>query len=99
MLGFPEEFGGIGRHNIYEVAQFLFHAVITSYSIHYTKLYDIPMAKTGRPLSDDPSQHRISVRLTESEYELLKKYVEAHDLTMTRALKLGIELLYKSSQK
>lgn len=57
------------------------------------------MAKTGRPLSDDPSQHRISVRLTESEYELLKKYVETHDLTMTRALKLGIELLYKSSQK
>ena len=57
------------------------------------------MTKMGRPISDDPSLHKVSVRLTEGEYQQLKKYVEAHNLTMTNALKLGIDLLYKSSAK
>ncbi len=57
------------------------------------------MGRTGRPISDNPSLHKVSVRLTENEYEQFKKYVETHNLTMTNALKLGIELLYKSSSK
>lgn len=57
------------------------------------------MARTGRPISENPSLHKVSVRLTEDEYEQLKKYVETHNLTMTNALKLGIDLLYKSNNK
>lgn len=54
------------------------------------------VAKTGRPKSDNPSSHRIGIRLTDSEYEYLKRYAENHDLTMTQAIKIGIELLRKS---
>lgn len=57
------------------------------------------MAKMGRPTGDDPSLHRVTVRFTESEYEFLKKYAESHNLTMTQAIKVGIELLIKISQK
>lgn len=57
------------------------------------------MERTGRPTSDNPSQRRVSVRLTESEYEYLKKYVETQNMTMSQAIKLGIELLYQSSQQ
>lgn len=57
------------------------------------------MAKMGRPTSDDPSLHRVTVRFTESEYEFLKMYAESHNLTMTQAIKVGIELLIKISQK
>ena len=57
------------------------------------------MAKMGRPTSDDPSLYRVTVRFTESEYEFLKEYAESHNLTMTQAIKVGIELLIKISQK
>lgn len=57
------------------------------------------MAKMGRPSSDDPSLHRVTVRFTESEYEFLKKYVESHNLTMTQAIKQGVEFLYMTSPK
>ena len=57
------------------------------------------MAKMGRPISDDPRLHRVTVRFTESDYEFLKKYAKSHNLTMTQAIKVGIELLIKTSQK
>jgi hypothetical protein len=57
------------------------------------------MAKMGRPTVDDPSLHRVTVRFTESEYQALKKYAETHNQTMTQAMKIGIELLYRTSQK
>lgn len=59
----------------------------------------IYMAKMGRPTVDDPSLHRVTVRFTESEYQALKKYAETHNQTMTQAMKIGIELLYRTSQK
>ena len=57
------------------------------------------MAKMGRPTVDNPSLHRVTVRFTESEYQTLKKYAESHNQTMTQAMKIGVELLYKQSQK
>lgn len=56
------------------------------------------MARMGRPKSDEPSLHRIGVRLTDKEYKVLQQYVETHDLTMTQAIKLALELLYHSNQ-
>ena len=57
------------------------------------------MAQMGRPKSDDPMIHKVSVRFTESEYQWLKAYAEKINKSMTEALKDGIELLYKDSQK
>ncbi len=57
------------------------------------------MAKMGRPLSNDPSTHRATVRFTESEYQSLKQYAKSHNLTITQAIKCGIELLYSQSHK
>lgn len=57
------------------------------------------MAQMGRPKSDDPMIHKVSVRFTESEYQRLKAYAEKINKSMTEALKDGIELLYKDAQK
>lgn len=57
------------------------------------------MAQMGRPKSDDPMIHKVSVRFTESEYQRLKAYAEKINKSMTEALKDGIELLYKDSKK
>lgn len=57
------------------------------------------MAQMGRPKSDDPMIHKVSVRFTESEYQRLKAYAQKINKSMTEALKDGIELLYKDSQK
>lgn len=57
------------------------------------------MAQMGRPKSDDPMLHKVSVRFTESEYQRLKAYAEKINKSMTEALKDGIELLYKDFQK
>lgn len=53
------------------------------------------MAKMGRPSCSDPSLHRVTVRLTEKEYQRLKVYAEANNQTMTQAMKQGIDLLYQ----
>lgn len=58
------------------------------------------MSKMGRPKSDDPMRNKISVRLTDGEYERLKAYAEAYNKTLTDIIKDGIELLYQEdSQK
>ena len=57
------------------------------------------MTKMRRPKSDDPMSHKVSVRFTESENQRLKAYAEKINKSMTEALKDGIELLYKDSQK
>ncbi len=56
------------------------------------------MARMGRPVADEPSNRKVTVRLTEAEYELLKRYVEKRNLTMTEAIKKGITLLYEISE-
>lgn len=56
------------------------------------------MSRTGRPVCDDPSLHKVSVRFTENEYRQLKEYAETHNLTMTNALKVGLKLLYETSK-
>lgn len=57
------------------------------------------MAKMGRPPLEEPMIHKVSVRFNEREYQRLKAYAESINKTMTEALKDGIELLYKDSQK
>lgn len=55
------------------------------------------MGKMGRPLTDNPKYHKVTVRMTEGEYQDLKEYAKAHNLTMSEAVKLGIDLLYQQT--
>ncbi|MDD2438188.1 MAG: hypothetical protein PHF41_11655 [Massilibacteroides sp.] len=57
------------------------------------------MAKTGRPVCGDPSLHKVTVRLTDKEYQRLKAYAEANNQTMTQAMKQGIDLVYQSMNR
>lgn len=52
------------------------------------------VARTGRPKSENKSERRIGVRLTEEEYQHLQQYVDTHDLTMSQAIKLALDMLY-----
>ncbi len=54
------------------------------------------MSKMGRPVIGEPSLHRVTIRLTEKEYQRLKTYAETSNQTMTQAVKQGIELIYQS---
>ena len=53
------------------------------------------MAKAGRPPSDDPRKYRLTVRMSESEYDKLKKYSEANGQTITETMLEGFALLLK----
>ncbi len=53
------------------------------------------MAKAGRPPSDDPRKYRLTVRMSESEYDKLKKYSEANGQTITETMLEGFALLMK----
>ena len=53
------------------------------------------MAKAGRPPSDDPRKYRLTVRMSESEYDKLKKYSEANGQTITETMIEGFALLMK----
>lgn len=57
------------------------------------------MRKMGRPSVDDPKFHRVTVRMTEGEYQELKEYAKSRNLTMSQAVKSGIEKLYDKSLK
>ena len=49
----------------------------------------------GRPPSDDPRKYRLTVRMSESEYDKLKKYSEANGQTITETMLEGFALLMK----
>ena len=53
------------------------------------------MAKAGRPPSDDPRKYRLTVRMSESEYEKLKEYSETNGQTITETMLEGFALLMK----
>lgn len=56
------------------------------------------MAKLGRPKCENPSLHKVSVRLTQAEYQKLKSYAESNNLTMTQAMKSGIKIVCDSAK-
>ncbi len=52
--------------------------------------------KGGRPKSTDPRAKNVCLRMTNSQYEHLKSYAVAHDITVTQAIYKAVDLLYKS---
>lgn len=57
------------------------------------------MAKMGRPPADNPKMHKVTVRMSEPDYEKLMKYNEATDQTITDTMLEGFELLMKKKNK
>lgn len=55
------------------------------------------MAKMGRPKAESPKQKLVSVRLTKEEHEKLSEYAQQRNLTLTQAVKRGIESLYNTA--
>ena len=56
------------------------------------------MAKMGRPKAENPKDYRVSVRLTEEEYEKLKACAAKDNLTIPQALRNCIVKMIKSKQ-
>lgn len=58
------------------------------------------MARMGRPKSDNPKQHRFSVRVTDAEYEDILNYSELHGQSVTKTFLDAYALLREqTSQK
>lgn len=55
------------------------------------------MAKMGRPKSDAPKLHTLSLRVTDSELQRLKEYADSHGMTITQLLHTSVELLLRTS--
>ncbi len=56
------------------------------------------MAKMGRPKSDNPKDYRVSVRLTEEEYHMLKECAAKDNLTIAQALRKCIFKMVNSKR-
>lgn len=56
----------------------------------------IRMARMGRPMVDDPINHVVTVKFKEEEYQLMLEYAQAHDLSISQMIRLGIELQLKN---
>ena len=54
------------------------------------------MGKIGRPKKDSPKLKSVTIRFSDDEYEKFVKYAASHNMTMTQALRKGIELLYQN---
>lgn len=56
------------------------------------------MAKMGRPKVDDPKEHRVTIRFSNSEKQLLEDYAKKHNLTKVQVIKNGLELLFRQEE-
>lgn len=52
--------------------------------------------KGGRPKSTDPKAKNVCLRMTPSQYNTLKAYADAHDMTVTQAVHKAVDLLYST---
>ena len=57
------------------------------------------MAKVGRPPAENPKMYKVTVRMSEPDYEKLMKYNEATDQTITETMLEGFDLLMKKKSK
>lgn len=55
------------------------------------------MAKMGRPISENPHKHVLSIRFTDDEYEELKQRAAKYGLTIAETVRKEIRL--KASKK
>lgn len=51
------------------------------------------MAKMGRPKAEEVKEKTITLRVTPTEYQRIKEYAQAHNLTITKVLLKGVDKL------
>ncbi len=56
------------------------------------------MAKMGRPKTENPKVFKVSVRLTEDEYNKLKECAAVNNLTIAQMLRNYVMKVIKSKQ-
>ena len=56
------------------------------------------LAKMGRPRSENAKRHRVSVRFDDKDFDRLKNLAETCDLTITEAVRKGVEDMLDSKQ-
>lgn len=49
----------------------------------------------GRPIKDEKSERIVAVRMTDAEYNRLKKYAELHQMTLTNVIKKAVDSVCK----
>lgn len=55
------------------------------------------MAKMGRPKVEEVKDKTITMRVTPAEYEIIKKYAQSHNLTITQVMQKGVEKVIKTT--
>ena len=55
------------------------------------------MAKIGRPKVEIVKDKTITMRVTPAEYEIIKKYAQFHNLTITQVMQKGVEIVLKTT--
>lgn len=51
--------------------------------------------KIGRPKSENPKTHRITVRLDDGTWKMLEKICEGYDISPSIVIRRGIEAVYQ----
>ena len=57
------------------------------------------MAKMGRPPAENPKMYKVTVRMSEPDYNKLMKYNESTDQTITETMLEVLTLLMKKKAK
>lgn len=53
----------------------------------------MPTKKRGRPVSDNPKDNRLDVRVTKEELDILDDYCKRNNIKRTQGLRDGIKAL------
>ena len=57
------------------------------------------MAKMGRPKKDNPTSRVISFKVKESEYHLIVEYCQAHNISVSQLIRMGVEMKMNESKE
>lgn len=55
------------------------------------------MAKMGRPKVEEVKDKTITMRVTPAKYEIIKKYAQSHNLTITQVMQKGVDIVLKTN--
>lgn len=67
--------------------------------VYFARIGVIKMARTGRPIAEDPRAYKISARLTAKELEKFEAYARRQGISNAEVIKRGIWLQIESEEK
>lgn len=56
------------------------------------------MSRMGRPKLEIKKEKIITMRLTQNKYEKLKDYAQSHNLTVSKAIEQGVDIILEASK-